>query len=76
MGAIHVRNVPESVIAALRERAAKRGHSMQQELLGILEAAVATPLEAEAPPPIRLIKVKTDGTSTWSRDEIYGDEGR
>lgn len=78
MGALHVRNVPESVIAALRERAARRGHSMQQELLRILEtaAAAAEEDELEELPPIQLVTVETDGRSTWRREDIYGDEGR
>jgi len=77
MVAFNVRNVPEPVAAALRERARQHGHSLQQELLVILESAAAEPLAAaEAPPPIRLRTVRTSGASTWSRDEIYGNEGR
>jgi plasmid stability protein len=76
MPAIHVRNVPESVLAALRERAAHRGHSMQQELRAILEAAAAEPVAGEPPPPIRLVTTRTPGRSTWRREDIYGDEGR
>ena len=76
MVAIHVRNVPESVVAALRERAARHGRSMQREVLAILEAAAAEPLEVEKPPPLRLVTVKTAGKSTWRREEIYGDDDR
>jgi plasmid stability protein len=75
MGALHVRNVPETLLAALRERAARRGHSMQQEVLQILEAAAGEPLAEEPVSPIRLIKVTTGGRSTWRREEIYSDEG-
>ena len=46
MGALHVRNVPESLIVALRERAERHGHSIQQEVLQILEAAAAEPEKA------------------------------
>jgi len=77
MVAFNIRNVPEPVAAVLRERASRHGHSLQQELLMILESAAAEPLpSAEAPPLIRLTTVRTTGTSTWSREEIYGDEGR
>jgi plasmid stability protein len=76
MAAVHVRNVPEPVVAALRERAARRGHSMQQEILQILEAAAAEPLEPSAVPPIRLITVRTRRKSKWRREDIYGDESR
>jgi plasmid stability protein len=77
MVAFNIRNVPEPVAAALRERASQHGRSLQQELLVILESAAAEPLPpAEAPPPIHLTTVRTSGSSTWSREEIYGDEGR
>jgi plasmid stability protein len=73
--AFNVRNVPESVAAALRERASRHGRSLQQELLSILESAAAQPAaDTSVPPPIQLKTVRTGGTSTWSREEIYGDE--
>jgi plasmid stability protein len=77
MVAFNVRNVPEPVAAALRERASKHGHSLQQELLLILEAAAEEPtLGTAAPAPIQLVTVRAGGTSTWSREEIYSDESR
>jgi len=76
MVAFNVRNVPEPVATALRERASRHGHSLQQELLSILEAAAAEPVPAATVPPIRLNTVRTGGSSAWSREEIYGDEGR
>jgi plasmid stability protein len=77
MVAFNVRNVPERVAAALRERARRHGRSLQQELLMILESAAAEPTSGTStPPPIRLKTVRTGGTPTWSREEIYGDEGR
>jgi len=75
MVAFHVRNVPEHVAAALRERASRHGHSLQQELLLILESSAAESVSATtAPSPIRLKTVRTTGFSTWSRDEIYDGE--
>lgn len=76
MTAIHVRNLPESVVTALRERAVRHGQSMQQEIRQILEAAATAAPPHEAPEPVRLITVRTAGTSTWDREEIYGDAGR
>jgi plasmid stability protein len=76
MPAIHIRNVPESTISALRERAERRGRSMQQELREILEAAAGQELPAERPPPVQLVTVNTAGRGTWRREDIYGDEGR
>jgi len=75
--AFNIRNVPERVATALRERAARHGRSLQQELLSILETAAAEPASGtDALPPIRLKTVRTAGASTWSREDIYGDDGR
>jgi len=77
MVAFNVRNVPEPVAAALRERASRHGRSLQQELLAILEKAAAEPASATTPlSPIELKTVRTTGSSSWSREEIYGDEAR
>lgn len=77
MVAFNVRNVPGPVASALRERASKHGHSLQKELLLILEAAAAEPLtDLPPPPPIRLHTVRSGGTLTWSRESIYDDDGR
>jgi plasmid stability protein len=42
---ILVRDVPDSVLGALKERAARNRRSLQQEVLGILEAAACEPAE-------------------------------
>jgi plasmid stability protein len=77
MVAFNIRNVPGPVAAALRERARKRGHSLQQELLAILESAADEPIPGPAPqPPLQLTTVNSGETSTWSREDIYGDNGR
>ncbi|MFC7401897.1 hypothetical protein [Citricoccus sp. GCM10030269] len=76
MTAIHVRNLSESVVTALRERAARHGHSMQQEVRQILEAAASEAPPREALPPLHLTTVRTSGDPTWNREEIYGDAGR
>lgn len=76
MTALHVRDVPEPVVTALRERAAKHGHSMQQEIRQILEAAATAPTSGESVEPIRLTTVRTTGLSSWSRETIYDETGR
>jgi PHD/YefM family antitoxin component YafN of YafNO toxin-antitoxin module len=65
----------EGLLRILRERAKRHGRSLEQELRAILDAAgnVTGPPRL---PPIRLTTVRTAGGSTWSREEIYGDEGR
>jgi hypothetical protein len=75
--AFTVRHVPGPMASALRERASKHGHSLQQELLLILEAAAAEPVtDLAPPPPIRLNTVRSGATSAWSRESIYEDDGR
>ena len=76
MPSIHVRDVPEPVAAALRERARRHGRSMQKEILRILEDAATEPLPGRELPPLRLTTVLVGPSSPWSRREIYGDEGR
>lgn len=76
MSAIHVRNVPESVVAALRERAARHGQSMQQEIRDVLESAATSQPPQETVEPVRLNTVRTPVTSTWRREEIYDDARR
>jgi plasmid stability protein len=76
MPAIHIRNVPEPMLSALRERAAAHGRSMQQEVLAILDAATAEPIPRQAPSPIQLVTTRTSTNTTWRREDIYDDEGR
>jgi antitoxin (DNA-binding transcriptional repressor) of toxin-antitoxin stability system len=65
----------EGVLRILRERARRHGRSLEQELRAILDAAENVS-GATRLPPIRLATVRTAVGSTWSREEIYGDEGR
>jgi antitoxin (DNA-binding transcriptional repressor) of toxin-antitoxin stability system len=60
--------------AALGERARSHGRSLEEELRVLLVVA-AEPRPAPIP-PIRLATVRVGGRSTWSRSEMYGDEGR
>jgi antitoxin (DNA-binding transcriptional repressor) of toxin-antitoxin stability system len=65
----------EGLVRILRERAKRHGRSLQQELRAILDTAENSPGPAPLL-PIRLVTVRTAGSSTWSREEIYGDQGR
>jgi plasmid stability protein len=76
MAAVHVRHVPEEVLAALRERATRNRRSMQQELLLILKEAASEVPAARPHEPLRLVTVRTAGGGTWRREDVYGDEGR
>ena len=76
MAALHIRDVPEPVVTALRERAARNGRSMQQELRQVLEAAATAAPPAKPVEPIRLRSVRTTASSTWRREDVYDDTGR
>ena len=65
----------DGLVRILRERAKRHGRSLEQELRAILDTAENGPEPAPLP-PIRLATVRTRGSSSWSREEIYGDEGR
>jgi antitoxin (DNA-binding transcriptional repressor) of toxin-antitoxin stability system len=65
----------QGLVRILRERAKRHGRSLEQELRAILDLAENGPEPARLP-PIRLATVRTAGISSWSREEIYGDEGR
>jgi plasmid stability protein len=70
--AIHIRNVPASMLNALRERAEAHGRSIEQEVLEILGAATAEPTSR----PTQLLTTRTSANTTWRREDIYDDEGR
>lgn len=42
MSTLHVRNVPDDLYAALRERAEERGTSISSEAIGLLKRALRT----------------------------------
>ncbi len=77
MAAIHVRDLPRGVIDALKRRAARNHRSLQQELRRIL-CAIAAEEENPKPPlaPIQLKMSRATNSSSWERDEIYGEDGR
>ena len=76
MKAIHIRDVPSETVEALKRLARGNHRSLQGELRDILEKA-----SRRAPVPgieddLDLVTVRTGSTSTWHREEIYGDSGR
>lgn len=80
MPAVHVRDIPPEVLEALKRRAAANRRSLQMELREILDRAAR-----EAPPQdkrpsaaesLTMAREVPESSTTWSRDEIYGDDGR
>jgi antitoxin (DNA-binding transcriptional repressor) of toxin-antitoxin stability system len=73
-GAAGMTDETEGLVRILRDRARRHGRSLEQELRAILDTAENAAGPAPLP-PIRLATVRSAGSSTWSREEIYGDEG-
>ena len=76
MTALHIRDVPDATVAALRERARREGVSMQAALRRILNEAAAAPVEVAPLEPLRLTTTRTSGLATWRREDLYDDAGR
>jgi plasmid stability protein len=76
MPAVQIRDIPPEVIAALKRRAARHRRSLEGELRDIL--AVLARNEPSPPPlaPLDLKFSKASTSTTWRREEIYGDDGR
>ncbi len=76
MPALHIRDVPEETVAALKRRAARRGHSVQQELREVLEKAAAEPVAGARPRRLNLRTVATGRTGPFDRADFYADDER
>jgi plasmid stability protein len=76
MQAIHIRDVPDHVVAALKRRARANHRSLQGEVLAALEEAALRAPPAERPAPLRLVLSDAAGPGSWSREEIYDDDAR
>ena len=76
MQALHIRDVPDDVVAALKRRARASRRSLQGELLVALEEAASLAPPEAPPPPLELTLSKAAPTGTWSRAELYGDDDR
>lgn len=76
MPAIHVRDLDDAVVEALKARAARNHRSLQGELKSILETAAREEDGGKRRRKPRLRTVSVGGRSTFSRDDIYRDDGR
>ncbi len=76
MKSLHIRDVNPNILAALKRLVKSHRRSLQGDLHAILERAARTapPEQLEA---MSWIAVETGrATPTWSRNEIYDDDGR
>lgn len=76
MPAIHVRELSDDVLDALKRRAKAHHRSLQGEVLSILEEAAKQAPPSVALEPLRLTMARGSSAGTWRREEIYDDEGR
>lgn len=76
MPALHIRDVPDDTVSALKRRAALHGRSVQAELREILERAAAESVPAKLPRGISLLTVATGRTGAFDRAGFYGDDER
>jgi len=76
MPAVHVRDVPPEVLTALKRRARRHHRSLQGELKELLAAVAREERRGEPVPPLALRLSSAAPTTSWSRDEFYGDDGR
>ena len=75
MPALHIRNVDDAVISALKKRARQSNRSLEGELREILrEAAFGRAAAASEPVTIHTVSVPSD--SSYGREDIYDDSGR
>ncbi len=77
MKSIHIRDIEDSELEALKRLAERHNRSLQRELHVILHKASLMAPPREISDGFRLpYTVNIGGESDWSREEIYGDEGR
>ena len=76
MHSILIRNIPSATLRSLKRLARSHRRSLQEELRVILDRAARLAPAGENTGPFELVTVKTDGPTSWSREEIYGEDGR
>lgn len=79
MPSLLVRQLDDATIALLKERARKSNRSLQGEVKTILEEAVLPERSRKnrgRRRQLRIHVVSVPTRATYSREEIYGDEGR
>lgn len=77
MSALHIRDLPEDVVDALKRRAKRHNRSLQGELRQILVTEASKEPSGEPYPPLQLHFAEVaEPAGSWSREDIYGDDGR
>ena len=76
MKSVHITQVHPEAINALKRLARSNQPSLQGELRAILERAARVAPPDTARDEFKLVTVTTGYTDSWSREEIYGADGR
>ena len=76
MKSILIRDLDASTYSAIKQLAKMHHRSMQGELHAILEQAAKLVPDRVENGEIKLYTVSTGSDSAWSREEMYGTEGR
>ncbi len=76
MHSIMIRNVSPATLRALKRLARSHHRSLQAELRVILDRATELAPTGDSAGSLELVTVKTKGSPSCSREEIYGDDGR
>lgn len=75
MKSIHIRDVPDETVEALKRLARMHRRSLQGELKHLLERSAAFAKRPKSD-EFKLNRVSIGGKGKWSREEYYEDEGR
>lgn len=75
MPALHIRDVPSDVLDALKRRAQREQRSLQGELRYLLTQIARDEPPVEPRAALRL-HMSEAHEGSWSREEMYGDDGR
>ena len=79
MASLLIRNLDDAAVARLKARARRHNRSLQGEVKSILESEARTAEKDPGQPGRRELKIHTVNIptrTTWSRSEIYKDDGR
>ncbi|HJX64944.1 MAG TPA: plasmid stability protein [Polyangia bacterium] len=79
MASLLIRNLDDAAVARLKARARRNNRSLQGEVKSILESEARTAKTRPGQPGHRELKihiVNIPTRATWSRSEIYDDNGR
>jgi len=76
VAAVHVRDIPREVVDALKRRAARNHRSLQQELKRLLCSVAEEEVAKPRLPPLDLIMSSAPPGPPWTREDMYGDDGR